>query len=117
MKVNSIIDDHPDYLIRKRFKVKGKNEFATRYVRPRRPDAFDEQIIACIKTGGIGGLPVKGRANRGLTVGLRVKNGLALAELNRAFPATPYHKFHYRVKILAQSGHIGNSAIVVFGRS
>jgi hypothetical protein len=110
MTVNET-DDHPEYLVRKRFKVRGKNQFATKWLRPRRPDALDEQIVACIKTGGIGGLPVKNRPDRGLTFGRRVKNSMPLAELDRAFPAIPYHKLHYRVKILARSGRIRISRV------
>jgi hypothetical protein len=39
------------------------------------------------------------------------------AELDRAFPAIPYHKLHYRVKILARSGrlrswHVGRSVML-----
>jgi hypothetical protein len=113
MTVNET-DDHPGYIVRKWFKVRGKNQFAMKWVRPRRLDALDEQILARIKTGGIGGLAVKSGSNRGLTFGRRVKNTMPLAELNRAFPATPYHKLYYRVKILAQSGRIRISRV---GRS
>jgi hypothetical protein len=111
MKMSSKTDDQPEYLVRKWFKVRGKNQFAMKWVRPRRPDALDEQIVACIKTGGIGGLPVKNRPDRGLTFGRRVKNSMPLAELDRAFPAIPYHKLHYRVKILARSGRIRISRV------
>jgi hypothetical protein len=106
MKMSSKTDDQPEYLVRKRFKVRGKNQFAMKWVRPRRPDALDEQIVACIKTGGIGGLPVKNRPDRGLTFGRRVKNSMPLAELNKALPEIPYRKLYYRVKILVRSGHI-----------
>jgi hypothetical protein len=70
-----------------------------------KPKIDDEQIIACIKKGSYPGLPVKGRPNRGL-IGLGVKNSLPLAELNRAFPAIPYHKIYYQVNVLARSGRI-----------
>ncbi len=105
MTVNET-DDHPEYLVRKWFRVRGKNQFAMKWVRPRLPDALDEQIISCIKNGSYPGLPVKDRPNRGMTFGLRVKNSMPLAELNKAFLTIRYHKLSYRVKILARSGRI-----------